>query len=169
MSSDLKPSQHCSEVFKTANKLVGFIGRAFNNKSDKVLMNLYSLLVRPHLEWFVEVWSPYYRKDKTKNREMQSKITKIIPRLANLPYEERLKGLDVLSLTKLRMRGGLIERLKLSKGFDIIVQDDFTADGSNITKRHNSFNMTGKRLSPLPSSIRFLISVILYSPVLSIL
>ncbi len=26
MSGDLKPSQHCSGVFKTANKLVGFIG-----------------------------------------------------------------------------------------------------------------------------------------------
>ena len=35
ISSDLKPGQHCSEVVKTANKLVGFIGRVFNNKSEK--------------------------------------------------------------------------------------------------------------------------------------
>jgi len=32
ISSDLKPSQHCSEVLKTANKVVGFIGRAFEDK-----------------------------------------------------------------------------------------------------------------------------------------
>ncbi len=45
ISSDLKPSQHCSEVFKTANKLVGFVGRAFENKSEKVILKLYNSLV----------------------------------------------------------------------------------------------------------------------------
>lgn len=32
ISNDLKPSLHSLEVFKTANRLVGFIGRAFDNK-----------------------------------------------------------------------------------------------------------------------------------------
>ena len=29
ISSDFKPSKQCSEVVKTANKLIGFIGRSF--------------------------------------------------------------------------------------------------------------------------------------------
>ena len=29
LSKDLKPSQHCAETVKTANKLVGFIARTF--------------------------------------------------------------------------------------------------------------------------------------------
>ena len=33
--NDLEPSQHCSEVVKTANRLVGFIGRTLKNKSEK--------------------------------------------------------------------------------------------------------------------------------------
>ena len=45
ISNDLKPSQQCSEVVKTANKLVGFIGRVFENKSEKVMLNLYNSLV----------------------------------------------------------------------------------------------------------------------------
>ena len=36
--NDLKPSQHCSEVVKTANRLVGFIGRTFENKLEKVIL-----------------------------------------------------------------------------------------------------------------------------------
>ncbi len=32
ISSDLKPNKHCSEVIKTANKLVNFIGRTFEFK-----------------------------------------------------------------------------------------------------------------------------------------
>ncbi len=35
ISDDLKSSNQCSKVAKTANKLVGFIGRTFEHKSEK--------------------------------------------------------------------------------------------------------------------------------------
>ncbi len=35
ISDDLKPSNQCSKVVKPANKLVGLIGRTFENKSEK--------------------------------------------------------------------------------------------------------------------------------------
>ena len=35
ISNDLKPDKHCSDAIKTANKLVGFIGRTFEYKSEK--------------------------------------------------------------------------------------------------------------------------------------
>ena len=63
VSMDLKPSKHCTEVVKIANKLVGFIGRSFTYKSEKVILTLYNSLVRPHLEYNVPFWSPYYKKD----------------------------------------------------------------------------------------------------------
>ena len=63
ITSDLKPSSQCTEVVKTANKLVGFIGRTFNFKSEKVIFTLYNSLVRPHLEYYVQFWSPDFRKD----------------------------------------------------------------------------------------------------------
>jgi hypothetical protein len=146
ISSDLKPSQHCSEVFKTANKLVGFIGRAFENKSEKVILKLYNSLVRPHLEYCVQFWSPYYRKDIEKLERVQRRITKMIPRLRNLPYEERLEELSLFSLSKRRMRGDLIEVFKIFKGFDNInAEDYFTIDHSNRTRKRNSFKILGKR------------------------
>ncbi len=36
ISDDLKPSNQCTKVVKTANKLVGFIGRTFEHKSEKL-------------------------------------------------------------------------------------------------------------------------------------
>ncbi len=36
ISNDLKSSNQCSKVVKTANKLVGFIGRTFEHKSEKL-------------------------------------------------------------------------------------------------------------------------------------
>ena len=62
VSNDLKPELQCTEVVKTANKLVSFIGRAFKFKSEKIILTLYNLVVRPHLEYCVRFWSPYYSK-----------------------------------------------------------------------------------------------------------
>ena len=35
ISNDLKPDKHCSDVVTTDSKLVGFIGRTFEYKSEK--------------------------------------------------------------------------------------------------------------------------------------
>ena len=58
ISNDLKPSKHCSDVVKKANKLVGFIGRTFEYKSGKVILMLFKTLVHPHLEYCIQFWSP---------------------------------------------------------------------------------------------------------------
>ncbi len=47
--NDLKPGKHCTEIVKTANKLIEFIGRTF--KSGYVVLTLFSALVRPHLKY----------------------------------------------------------------------------------------------------------------------
>ena len=58
ITSDLKPSSQCTEVVKTANQLVGFIGRTLNIKLEKIILTLYNSLVRPHLKYCVQFWSP---------------------------------------------------------------------------------------------------------------
>ena len=120
ISNDLKPGKHISEVVKTANKITGFIGRAFEYKSEKVILTLFNSLVRPHLEYCVQFWSPYYRKDIDKLERVQRKVTKMIPRLRNKPYDERLKELGLFSLSKRRLRGDLIEIFKMFRCLDNI-------------------------------------------------
>ena len=145
VSKDLKPSQHCTETVKTANKLVGFIGRTFEFKSEKVILTLYNSLVRPHLEYCVQFWSPYYKKDIEKLEKIQRRVTKMIPRLRNKPYEERLKELNLFSLTKRRIRGDLIEVFKIFKGYsNLDANKYFTIDHTNLT-RNNGFKITPKR------------------------
>ncbi len=38
ISDDLKPSNQCLKVVKTAHKFVGFTGRTFEHKSEKVIL-----------------------------------------------------------------------------------------------------------------------------------
>ncbi len=62
--NDLKPGKHSTEVVKSTNKLIGFIGRTFEFKLEKVVLTLFNALVRPHLEYCVQFWSSFYRKDR---------------------------------------------------------------------------------------------------------
>ncbi len=147
ISDDLKPSNECSKVVKTANRLVGFIGRTFKHKSEKVILTLYNSLVRPLLEYCVQFWSPYYRRDIGKQERVQRRVTKIIPRLRCKPYEERLQELNLFSLSKCRMKGDLIEVFKMFKGYvNVDVNDYFTLAQSAAT-RGNGYKMASKRFS----------------------
>ena len=145
ISSYLKPSKQCSEVVKTANKLIGFIGRSFEFRTEEIILNPYNALVRPRLEYCVQCWSPYYKNDIDKLEGVQRRMTKLIPRLRNKPYEERLSELNLFSLTKQRLRGDLIEVFNIIKGIGTMdMEKYFTIDTSNITKK-NRYKIVGKR------------------------
>ena len=73
--------------------------------------------MRPHLEYNVPFWSPYYKKDIEKLEKIQRRLTKLIPRLRNKFYDERLKELNLFTLEKRRIRGDLITLLKIFNGF----------------------------------------------------
>ena len=63
MQSDLKVDKQCSKAANEANKRLGMINRNFKCKAKKVILPLYKSIVRPHLDYCVQVWRPHYRKD----------------------------------------------------------------------------------------------------------
>jgi ribonuclease P/MRP protein subunit RPP40 len=51
ITDDLKVSNQCVKVVKTANQVLGMIKRTFTFKTTDNLLQLYKSLVRPHLEY----------------------------------------------------------------------------------------------------------------------
>ena len=43
--------------------VLGFIAGNIKNRSTEVILKLYMALVRPHLDYTVHFWFPYYRMD----------------------------------------------------------------------------------------------------------
>ena len=120
ISDDLKLSSQCISAANKANRILGFIKRNFTYKSKDIIIPLYKSLVRPHLEFAVQFWAPYLVKDINTLEAIQHRATKLIPSLRNKPYLERIKELDLFSLSKRRLRGKLIECFKTLKGFNNI-------------------------------------------------
>ena len=87
----------------TANRLLGFIARNFNYKSTELMLPLYKSIVRPHLEYAVQFWSPHLHRDIDKMERVQIKARKMIPEIQNHRYQQRVKNLELFSLVQRRL------------------------------------------------------------------
>ena len=63
VDESLKPTRQCGEAIRKANRMLGYIAKTVEFKSREVILKLYNVLVLPHLEYCVQFWSPYHKKD----------------------------------------------------------------------------------------------------------
>ena len=83
-----------------------------------LLFKLYLSLVRPHLDYAVQFWCPYYKMDINLLESVQRRMTKIIHNIRHLEYPDRLKVLGLHSLERRRCRGDMIEAFKWNNGIN---------------------------------------------------
>jgi ribonuclease P/MRP protein subunit RPP40 len=137
ITDDLKVSNQCVKVVKTANQVLGMIKRTFTFKTTDNLLQLYKSLVRPHLEYCMQVWCPYLRKDIDMIEGVQRKATRMILGYSEKSYEDRLKLCKLLTLEQRRHRGDMIEVFKLLNGFDDVKYNNFfELDSNTCTRGH---------------------------------
>jgi len=92
---------------------MGMIRRTIKYKEANILVSLYKTLVRPHVEYCVSAWTPYYKKDKELLEKVQRRFSKMINNMEGLSYEERPRCLNLWTLEERRNRQDLIEVFNL--------------------------------------------------------
>ena len=136
VTSDFKVGEQCVAAERKAQKILGYVKRVFVHRNRETVMALYKTLVRPHLEYAVQFWSPTYRCDVDRLERIQMRATKLVPEIRNMGYERRLLELDLLTLEQRRLRGQLIETFKIVRGHSTLDPSTVFSFSLNPTRNH---------------------------------
>jgi len=69
----LDVSHQCALAGQKANCILGCTKRSVASRSREVILPLHSALVRPHLEYCIQLWSPQHKKDMDLLEQIQRK------------------------------------------------------------------------------------------------
>ena len=123
--ADMKVSEQCGIDTSKGNQILGLIRRTVTYKEKQLIVPLYKPIVRPHLEYCIQTWRPYHKKDIDKLERIQRRATKMIPELRDLNYENRLLQCGLTTLETRRLRGDQIEVFKIVNGYEDVDRNMF--------------------------------------------
>ena len=131
MDAEIKFSSYTEMQVNKANRIVGVIRRTFSHLK-KTLKQLFISLVRPHLEYAITTWSPYFIKDK----ELIEK-NKPIAHIRDLENTVRLRKLAIPIMIYRRTRGDMIEEWKFLNGKYNINTNSWSLTEAEQTQMHH--------------------------------
>ncbi len=108
MDNSFSHSIHCPGAASKAAQTQFMIRQSFAELSVSAFVPLYNTLVRPHLEYAMQVCSPNLVADANCLEQIQLLPTRLVTGIRRLPYEERLRRLGLHSLRRRCLRGDLV-------------------------------------------------------------
>lgn len=120
ISKNLDFAEYVYSCINKANAMIAWVTRTFVSREKYLMLQIYKSMIRPHLEYCVQLWSPLPAHGNWKLilaiEAVQRKFTRLIDNIGLLPYKTRLNELGLTTLIERRARGDLIETFKIVNG-----------------------------------------------------
>ena len=150
---DLSWGLHIRKAVNKAKSVIGWITRSIISRNKFVMLNVYKTLVRPHVEYAVQVWNIPAAHGSwaiiMEIEDVQRSFTRLIDGIGLKPYNERLRILGLTTLLERRMRGDLIETFKVTTGKVEYGQNLFrmSRSGAKILKDNRGDTILSNRVA----------------------
>ena len=115
--------------------MCGWLLSVFYTRDSKILLSLFSSLIRSKLEYCGVLWNPYLIKDIVKIEGVQRNFTSKMKGMSGLNYWEEFQFLEILSLQRRRERAIILYlwRIKhkvLPNSFDMSFKENKRMGGT---------------------------------------
>ena len=87
--------RHIGVKVNNANSLIGLIRSSFEYIDPQIFQQLFKSIFRPHLEYVVPVWNTHLKNHISSVENVQRRVTRMVPGLKGMSYEQRLQALDL--------------------------------------------------------------------------
>jgi hypothetical protein len=134
----LKPSQQCKKAARTAQTVLSQLARAFHYRDRNIFVRLYIQYVRPHLEYAVASWSPWFEADKECLEKIQRRAVNMVSGLKGRTYEEKLKELEIPTLEERRRKLDMVQTYKIVTGKENVNREswfEMACEGQRATRQ----------------------------------
>ena len=104
ISSDMSWSKHIENICSKARKVLGLLYRRYYRFADQnTLLQLYTSLVRPHLEYAAPVWDPHLQRNIQLLERTQKFASRLCAKAWDRSYDELLETLNLPTLSDRRL------------------------------------------------------------------
>ncbi|VDM05537.1 unnamed protein product [Schistocephalus solidus] len=142
MNSSLKPSSQYLKAVKCATQVLFALRLGFVQIDKELSRKTYRAFVRSHLEYAIQAWRLWLKKDYLQLERKQARATKMVKNLSHLPYEARLAELDWCTLNYRQQRGDLIQNYRIFRGHECALEfADFLELAGMEHLRHHLFKL----------------------------
>ncbi|BHF71964.1 hypothetical protein SprV_0401502600 [Sparganum proliferum] len=137
-TSSRKPSPHCPTAAKSAIRVLCALRLGFVQIDRELFGKTYGTFVRSHLEYAVQAWRPWLKKDYQQLERVQAMATKMVKNLHRLSYETRLIDLNLFPLNYRQLRGDLIQTYRIVRDRECALDLDgfFELAGTDRLRGH---------------------------------
>jgi hypothetical protein len=137
VDSKLKFHSQALAAAAKARRTGNYLLKYLTNITPATLKLIITYYIRPHLEYCIQAWRPYYHKSSQLLYRTFRYFTKRCYSLSKLPYSERLIRLGFTDLSTRFDRGDLLLVFKILRGCEGLSSDQFFSLSRSITRGHS--------------------------------